>query len=249
MTARQLMVLLAGATLLAGCGRKRDWDEEIIVQVFKPKGTDVGQVKVSASQGGAPETAVVGGFSDCSANQVRVIPAKKISAADPVMLSASASKGGLIAMPVKVDAVPPAPVKLILGPGAPALEPAGSCTPAPPQPDGGTPDGGPGPDSGKGLPTGSPCSQNSDCVGWLCLDQLTDLGTPIPLLGGYCSRPCASSGCDGGAGCCEAGEACWTNTNGKSEPIDQVCLKTCKSTADCNRSGYVCTPGERCMPL
>jgi len=214
--------------VLASCGRKKDWDEEILVQVFKPKGVNVGTVTVTATQGGKTDEATVDGFSSCDANRVRIIPQQGVSS--ELTLTATASVGGL--SPVTKKVTPPTKeVQLVLGTGA--LEPAGTCTPSGPVPDTGPPKNA----------TGLPCSLDGQCQGGRCVTQMQSLGSKIAFPGGYCSQDCSSSGTP----CNAATEACLDSTDGNDTVIAQNCIKTCTSGGDC-RSDYTCTPGNLCMP-
>lgn len=234
-TLRLPLAILGLVLILVGCGRKRDWDQEVIVQVFKPVGVNVGKVTVEAKQGsGAAETTQVSGFADCGQNQVRIIPG---SAGGSVRITVTASAGGLAAVTRDVALPATNPVKVVLGSSA-SVEPKGTCTPPP------TPDGGPG--DGGNLPIGSPCANAGQCAGGVCLSQVQNLGTVITLSGGYCSRTCDSAAACEGA---DAGIAsCWINTDGNGKPLSKFCLKPCKVAGDCGRTGYTCTPGNLCMP-
>jgi hypothetical protein len=221
------------ALLLSGCGRKKDWDEEIIVQVFKPKGLDVGRVTVTAKQGAKTASADVKGFADCDSNRVRVIPVQ--GSADNVSLTVTANKGHL--MPVTRGVNPGTTgVKITMGSGP--YEPGGACSPSV------TPDSGP-PKDGTPPPTrsvGEACDNDGQCKGGTCLTELENLGSKITLTGGYCSSDCTSNAC------ADTGEKCWENTDGNGTVTGKFCVKTCAMASDCSRSGYTCTPGNLCMP-
>jgi hypothetical protein len=230
-----LVALPMVALLLSGCGREKDWDDEIIVQVFKPKGVEVGRVTVTASQGGKSDSADVKSFADCDSNRVRVIPVQ--GSADNVSLTVIANKGHLA--PVTRGVAPGTTgVKIVLG-SEKELEPKGTCTPSVTPPTDG------GPEDGKTSGTkavGEACATDGECKGGKCLTELENLGSKIALTGGYCSKDCTTDSC------AATDEQCWTNTDGNGKETGKFCVKTCVTATDCDRSGYICTPGNLCMP-
>ena len=221
-----LLLMMLGLRVVAGCGRKQDWDEEVVVRVFKPKGVDVGTVTVTATQEGKTETVTLDGFGDCDANRVRVIP--KQGSGSTLTLTASASAGGL--SPVTRSIKPPTEqVDLVLGTSA-TLEPAGRCTPA-------ILDSGPPKKA-----TGEPCTGDDQCQGGTCVTQMQDLSTVSSFTGGYCSQDCSASGTP-----CGTQQSCKASTDGNGNTIGEYCIGTCVTTGDC-RAGYDCSPGNLCWP-
>jgi len=122
-------------------------------------------------------------------------------------------------------------------------------------------------------PTGSPCTDYSQCVGNVCIQQLGNLWPS-----GYCSDDCGSSTCaagshctpyvvsgrsvclkdctyDGAAGGCRSGYVCEKNLV-PSTPTQAMCLSACVSSAECPNvggtnlacdNGFCCgAPGYRC---
>jgi hypothetical protein len=244
MRTRQGLLGVVALLLVVGCGRKKDWDEEIIVQVFKPKATNVGTVTVTATQGSKTDKATVDGFGDCDANRVRLIP--KQGSSDDLTIRVTTSASLPLTCPAGVSSCgtdccklkPPgsSPLKLVLGTEK-ELEPSGTCTPTvqPPTPDGGTPKD----------PAGSPCSADTSCQGGKCLKEVQNTGTPITFPQGYCSQDCSqTSGTS-----CDSGEQCLDSTDGNNNVIGQYCVVKCvTSGGNCMRTGYECTPLDLCMP-
>lgn len=230
MNTHLLLMVPLGLVLVAGCGRKKDWDEEVVVRVFKPKGVDVGTVTVTATQEGKTEKVTVDGFSDCDANRVRVIP--KQGSNSTLTLTAAASAGGL--SPVTRSIKPPTQqVDLVLGTSA-ALEPAGSCIPS-------ILDSGP---PKKAI--GEPCTGGDQCQGGACVTQMRNMSTVITFTGGYCSQDCSASGTP----CNTTTEQCLDSIDGTGTTEAQYCIKKCLKTGDCPRGGYECKiSSDLCMPL
>jgi hypothetical protein len=65
------LLLLTGA-----CSDSENYDQELIIQLFKPKGANLGAVKVTATQGATTRaTTVANPFADCESNKLRIVPA------------------------------------------------------------------------------------------------------------------------------------------------------------------------------
>lgn len=231
MTRSALTTLLTTVVLLAGCGDDKDWDQEIILQLFKPNLVNVGNIKVEATQSGVTRGVTVGGdiFTSCDTNTVRIIPkeGKTVS----IKLTWTNGKHDFdVSLPAKN------PVKVVLGSDNKDLKPGG-CAPTI------IPDGGPTPD-GPSYPTGFMCSKPSQCVGGRCLSTLMTGGsnpaTALPK--GYCSRDCSVTPCP-------SHELCYESKDGNGKIIEKVCLKKCDTISECRASdGYECTPGGVCLP-
>ena len=243
MRTRERLPWVVALILVAGCGRKKDWDTEIIVQVFKPQGTDVGTVTVSATQAGKTNKTTVDGFGDCDANRVRLIP--KQGSSEELTVSVSSSGSLQVTCPTGASScgadccklTPPgvSPLKLVLGTSK-DLEPSGSCTPSvqPPTPDGGTPK----------KAAGEACTADTDCEGGSCLKELQNTGNPLAFPGGYCSQSCPNGDE------CPTDQTCVQSTDGNGTVIGTYCLVNCVTgDGKCTRTGYTCNPaGGTCVP-
>lgn len=229
------------ALLVAGCGRKKDWDTEIIVQVFKPQGTDVGTVTVSATQAGKTNKTTVDGFGDCDANRVRLIP--KQGSSEELTISVSSSGSLPVTCPGGASScgadccklTPPgvSPLKLVLGTSK-DLEPSGTCTPTvqPPLPDGGPPK----------KAAGEACAVDGDCEGGKCLLSASNGSNTLTFQDGYCSADCDTNPCG-------AAETCWSSENALGAVVGKYCILKCKAgDGTCIRAGYTCSVGDLCMP-
>lgn len=228
MTRTALTTFLTATLLLAACGDDKDWDQEIILQLFKPAGKSVGDVKIAATQSKQTRSVTVGNdiFGSCDTNTVRIIP--KDSTKVAISLTWSSGKHDFeVNLPAKN------PVKVLLG-SDPKMEPGG-CAPAV------IPDGGPPPDLPQ-YPTGFMCSKDGHCVGGKCIANYTNMGQLYTMPDGYCSRDCT-----GGTGC-TANETCFPNKDGNAKILSEVCLKNCQSDSECRTKGYHCTPGNVCLP-
>ena len=237
--ARQLSLPLA-LLVLVGCGRKKDWDEEIIVQVFRAKGTDVGTVTVTATQGIKTDKATVDGFDDCDKNRVRLIP-RQGSSEELILTVTSSATLPPVTCPDGVAScgdgccklTPPgsSPLKLVLGTSE-ELEPKGACTPSSVQHDGGP---------GK-KPLGFPCAVGSECQGGTCLLTADNGQNTLTFTDGYCSADCSVDSCD-------TFSTCWTSEDALGAVKGKYCVLKCKAgDGICTRSGYECTIGDLCMP-
>lgn len=232
---RAIATTLTALLLAAGCGETKDWDQEIILQLFKPKGTKVGTVTVEASQTGVsprrPSKEINdASFADCEANKLRIIPRQVSGSFPPVTVKVTAKGHGTTERQVSVPASNPVPI--VIG-TATSLEPA-ACAPKV-KPDGGMDDG------AMSLSIGSPCTNNNQCKGGLCITSILNDGNPINLVGGYCSQDCATSSCP-------ADGYCWTNKDGLGNVKGKVCLRSCSGPGTCSRPGFDCTPGGVCLP-
>jgi hypothetical protein len=230
MTRSALTTLLTTVVLLAGCGDDKDWDQEIILQLFKPNLVNVGNIKVEATQSGVTRGVTVGGdiFTNCDTNTVRIIPkeGKTVS----IKLTWTSGKHAFdVNLPAKN------PVKVVLGSDNKDLKPSG-CAPTI------IPDGGPTPD-GPSYPTGFMCSNPSQCTGGLCIASYMAGGTDTTMPKGYCSRDCSVNPCP-------SHELCFVNKDNTGKILSQVCLKKCKLSSECReKDGYHCTPaGDVCLP-
>jgi hypothetical protein len=130
------------------------------------------------------------------------------------------------------------------------INPDGSGSTCPSQPDGGprldsgpvvpdasTPDGAPIADAAAPLPIGSACTGQDCGPGEFCIDA--NQGLP----GGYCSQDCGPRGSP-----CPMGSACHDVGMGNS-----ICLEECVHPSDC-RMGYQCVqlgidPFKTCWPI
>jgi hypothetical protein len=235
------------------CSDGKDWDEEIILQLFKPKGVDVGQVLVRATQNGASgQQQLQDIFADCKSNRVRVIPRMVSGSYPDVTVTVTASKGNLQPVSRTLQVPVPNPVALVLGTSK-ELEPDGPCTPQPQLPDGGVADSGSaeagrteagGPSDGPlvTLPTGQACVEDERCKGGVCLKEMQNMGVPITFKGGYCSRDCSTQPCP-------QEEYCASSTDGNGQVLGKYCLKRCKNNIECRVSqDYICTTAGVCMP-
>ena len=252
--------------LLLGCGDggERNWDIELVVQLFKPKTLTVGTVTIQATQAGVTRTVKVntGGdesfFADCTSNRVRIIPRAAGGPQDSVKLSITTEKGGLgvvtsaVALP---NAGLDATKKIVLG-VATTYAPAGECS--------------------KGLGSalrelGTSCVNNTDCKSGLCLKTVKEASssTNYTFENGYCSKDCYDT-CDGstcrtGGGACSTndqcrdaackdnGGTCFAIRNASLVVVKAYCLRPCKSDVnqckrDADKIKYQCTPGDVCLP-
>jgi len=235
---KRAILLSMVPALLLGCGDDKDWDQEIIVQLFRPAGVDVGQVTVTATQGGTTGTIKVGDvFADCESNRIRIIPKPD---GGEVKIAATSANGGS-AEPRTVQASDPGPIPMKIGTdGGSGFEPSRCLPIAGPEA---------GPEAGS-IPTGESCVTDSSCVGGLCLKETVTSGNPMTLPGGYCTRKVGECANGGGDEACELeGEICWSSTNGNLEPQDSYCLKKCTLPEDCRKAeGYVCKTAGDCLP-
>jgi hypothetical protein len=214
--------IFIAALVSAGCGGK-DWDEEVIVQLFRPQGTDPGKIKVQATQAGKTlEAEVSVSFGDCTNNQVRIIPRKDGTSYPPVDVVVTHA-GGQERQSTPVPVPNHEPLKIVLGAGV-VLEPA-ACAPTIPR-----------------KPLGSACLFDAECEGQgKCIHRAPAIGLDQQFPGGYCTVLCAKDGeaCAGTAGQCKR----FANAAGTEEVF--YCLQNCSGAC---RAEYTCTPGGACYP-
>jgi hypothetical protein len=226
------------AGLFGGCGDKKDWNSEIIVQLFRPAttgGVDIGSVSIKATQGQATKTKdfsdTAALFSDCTSNQVRIIPVDPASGVDIAL-----TFGRLQVIEFKRTIAPDASKAVLLGLG-PSTTSSWQPGPCP----GGTPDA----VVALRNPTGSACTVKTECAGDMCLAKLTNQSTEYRLQGNYCTAECAVDGtpCDTKAG----GGECLVLRYPDGKISGSYCMQICGAPTDC-RSGYACTPNGLCFP-
>ena len=239
---RRWNLISAAALLALGCSDTDLPDNTIVLQLFKPRGLELGRVTIRATQdGGRSGTVEVGDiFSDCSKNRVNILPAQMSGRSNPIDVTISSSVNAVKAVSTRITPPAGGPVAIAIGGSGPGLVPEG-CAPAT-FPDGGTDDGGPG-DAGTGenRPTGEACERESDCAGDTCLDVLWVDTTRKELPGGYCTNRCDTT-------VCGANEECVASVDGTGTNLGSYCLKGCDSQGDC-RPGYTCTVvGRLCVP-
>lgn len=215
-----LSPLVLALSMLTGCGK--GYDQEIILQLFRPRAAAADKVTVEASQsGGIPKVLELANpFVSCSTNQVRIIPREVEGKYPPVHVVARSG-----ALRAEDDVPVPAqnPVPLVLGIGL-DLVPSGPCTPSL---------------SKRSL--SEHCLFDQQCEGNLCLKQIdTEPATTFP--NGYCSQDCeATKSCPGG-------ETCKRFDNALGNPIGYYCLKKCTDPPGCSTPGLHCTTGGLCLP-
>jgi hypothetical protein len=223
------MPLLFGLALLAGCGK--GYDQEIILQLFRPRAAAADKVRVEASQSGGilKELDLPNPFASCSTNQVRIIPRQIEGKYPPVHVVV---RSGVLR--AEADVVVPAqnPITLVLGTGL-DLVPSGPCTPGQPKP----------PDDGSLLKKAlaEPCTLNQQCEGNLCLKRI-ESNPIIEFPDGYCSQDCEATKT------CPGGENCKRFDNALGALIGYYCLKTCTDPPGCSNPKLRCTPGGVCLP-
>jgi len=230
--------LITAALLpLVGCSSDTNWEEEVLVRLFRAADFAAPSVTVQASQGERTEQQTLSDpFDDCSRNRVRIVPRRELSGFPPVTLRVSVEGNPVAPVTVTVTVPAAAPVPIVLGEGG-NLEPSG-CLPA----DSGVPDSAGGADAGVKRAIGQPCEGAQQCAGGLCLDHFTSKSVNIPLPGGYCSRDCTTVACGADA-------RCVSETDGLGGQLSRRCLRTCEFPGDCDRdSSYHCTTDSLCLP-
>jgi hypothetical protein len=232
------LLLLTGA-----CSDSENYDQELIIQLFKPKGANLGAVKVTATQGATTRaTTVANPFADCESNKLRIVPAAEEDGSYPdVTIRAEADNTTDVAE--TTVAVPQTnPIQLIIGtPTAAGIEPVGNCTPQV-QPDAGVADTGTEPDAEPKREIGEPCSTPDSCIQGACINSFsTDTGAVYPFSGGYCTKDCESDKT------CPTGASCELSTTPGGGDIGWYCLRTCSGADPCTRGGFSCQ-GEFCLP-
>jgi hypothetical protein len=228
-------MMMLGALLCGACGDARDWDEEIVLQLFKPRDVDSGSLLVRATQqtqqGQVTVNADGGFFRDCETNRVRIIPRQVGGAYPDVLVEVSSERGQLslretLSLPLSQ---PDRTLQRVLGQQQP-LVPAGPCTPAGPPPR---------------RATGEACGSKDQCTGGVCLLKIDDRSGTTEFSNGYCSRDCKDN-----KGACEAGkEQCKEFFNSLGAVQEAHCFKICSLPGDCRQAdNYTCTPGGLCYP-
>lgn len=233
--------LFSAAALLCclGCGEDADYEKEIILQLFKPQGLDVGAVYLNASQGAKQGSSTVNTdgqfFSSCDANKVRIIPGGGNGVYPQVTVTITVEKLPALALKVveqiSVSATNKTTLEKIVLTKAVLLEPDGPCKP------GTTP---------VLKETGDGCGKAADCEGGVCLKEQHDGSNKHVFHGGYCTRDCK-----GDKTKCKAGtEWCEDFEDGFGTVTHSYCLKKCGSLNDCRKNeDYECTPvGKICFP-
>lgn len=230
---------MAALLLSVGCGK--DWDEEIVLQIWKQQNFTVGAVTISAVQDGKKMSTAVNGdgtfFNSCDDNKVRIIPADKNGTYSDVSVTITSGK---LSTTQTIKVPTSGTVELLLGSG-PNYDPK-SCKPS-----GGT--------TPQLKETGEACKNNTDCKGGRCLFVLTDSGKTYKFANGYCTAncmkdtsACGAATCSGAPGTGEK-DCCYAVSDGYGKKIDAVCLKRCGHVKDCRPGeNYTCTPGSNCFP-
>ena len=231
---------MAALLLATSCGDK-DWDEEIVLQIFKEAKMTAGTVTVTAVQDGKKIAKAVNAdgafFNSCETNRVRIIPAQKGGAYSDVNVTVTSGKISA-SKTIKVPAT--AIVQIVLGSGS-AFDPK-DCKPS---------------TTTQLKETGVACSKDSECEGGRCLLSLVDGSKKFGFKGGYCTATCMSNPnvCD--APTCSNAPAkgekdcCYPVADGYGKKTDAVCLKRCGAVAAAGcrtKEGYTCTPGSNCFP-
>lgn len=249
--------------LAAGCSDSsgdRDWDRELVLQLFKPAGTKVGQVTVTAVQALKNRTVTVNSdgsfFADCESNRIRIIPAGGQNPGT-VMLSITTANNvppGGIKRAVAFSGVSGDVLEKVALGSAAGYEPSGACA--------------------KGLDmakksVGEACTGPGECKDGVCLTEVDDplAGGKYTFTGGYCSKLCldtcnpATNKCGKGGGSCNidldcrnalcgTDQVCYALQDGSLNVKAAYCLKKCNTTPDCKRpvANYECSPGNACFP-
>lgn len=231
-TAPLLLALLAPT--LPACSETKDWESELIVQLFKPKSLPAVKITIEAEQGkkkGVVELAGAGLFQSCTTNQVRIIPDP---AGGEVTITARVTADPLLRDSQRVAAGQSAPVKLVLS-RLGELEPA-ACAPQPPPVE-----------AGVKRRTAEPCTLGAQCAGGLCATEVN--ASPLATFkDGYCTSSCDSAPC-------AADETCIPYRDGTGKVIVSYCHIKCKmgdagTDPRCRvGNGYHCSTADLCVPL
>lgn len=242
----QLLVpALVALFLLTACSDGENYDQVVIVQLFKPTGAELGPVTVTATQGTAQRSiTVTNPFTDCDANQLRIVPRQEGDSYPDMTIRAEAANGGLFAE-VIVPVPRTTPVKLIIGQPTTSIEPSGTCTPQL-TPDAGIRDTGVEDaavdDATIQYELGESCENNTQCEDGACINSFSLAGADTyQFSGGYCTRDCALDKT------CPAQSSCELSSTLGGQVFGWFCLKTCDGAHPCSRSGYQCR-GEFCLP-
>lgn len=240
------LLILALTVTAAACGDdgvEQDWEEEILLQLFKAKEATLGGLFVEATTmtSGVPASPVKlkvnddgKFFDDCEGNKVRVLP-RKVGGAYPDVKIRITS---LVPVSPKVYAeqilkVPAAGVvKLVLVKGKEVL-PLG-CAP-----------------TVKLTGLGLTCGKDDDCEHGKCLKKITDGSGTYTFNNGTCAKDCTKGeSCPSGV---DAANNPWSSECVEFGYVGQpsppsYCIKKCKGNGDCRVDGYSCTGGSVCLP-
>ena len=242
--ASALSVILAMATLLlaVGCSDK-DWDEEIVLQIFKENTMkSVGLVTITAVQDGKKIAQSVNAdnmfFNSCETNRVRIIPANKGGVYPDVMVTLTSANFAKTIVSKTIKVPTSSMVEILYG-GGPNYDPT-DCKPG---------------NTTELKETGESCGASAECKGGRCLFTLTDGSKTFKFSGGYCTATClkfasvcGASTCTGAPGAGEK-DCCYSVADGYGKKTDAVCLKRCTNVKGCRAGeGYQCTPGSNCFP-
>ncbi len=229
------LLLLASGISAAACGDEdgveKTWEEEIILQLFRPASLSPGTLTVSAASGtGQPVSLLVNAdgkfFSDCESNKIRILPRKTSGAYQQVTVTVHSSVLQKVTKSVPVP-VPAADnvVQMVLK-NDKQLVPA-ACAP-----------------KVQLRKVGDSCAQDTDCEHNKCLKSVVDSSGTITFHDGYCSEVCTKT-----KTCTNTKHIC-KDFGGISQPNKPYyCLKNCTGNIDCRAGdGYSCTAGGACMP-
>jgi hypothetical protein len=238
--------LVIAAVLAASCGDSKDWEQEVILQLFRPERAEVGTIIVRVTEGGKTvekDLTKEISFADCQGNRVRIIPRKDGATYAPVDITVLF---GIVGQ--RREARPennPVPatsavVKVWLDTGIinPNLEPK-ACAPTitPPM----------------RKPLGSACTFDIECEGNICLKDVPNLSGTQVFPKGYCTSKCTKDGdpCDAGRGFCKL----YTDAGSPPREYGPYCLRRCKDCTPsaclpCDRiaDNYACSTFDLCYP-
>ncbi len=225
-----LFVFLIGACQSAS----KDWDEEVILQLFKPENVEVGQISLLVTQKKTvPLKNAAIHFNDCAHNKIRIIPQKEGAQYPDISIDITCEKLSRC-LSQSLTLTPPVinPVKVLLGHGI-NYEPKG-CEPPK--------EAGINIDAGPKKVLGETCSLPDECGGGVCLQKKWFISKELIFKDGYCTRVCSHQGdsCNGDGICYD-----FQLTSGKKE---LYCLKKCSTSADPCREGYQCSTADLCVP-
>jgi len=227
-----LVLVLVPALLLGACGK--GYDQEIILQLFRPPTSNAEhkKVTVTASENGTSSQQTLDSpFDSCSTNQVRIIPKQS-----PGTVHVDVKVPDLEVFAIDISVPAPTPVnvvRVILG-GSSDLIPSGCA---------------PGRDLGvhvdaakRGL--AQPCGSDADCAGGICLTSVVNAEPSFSVGDGYCTQACASADA-GPGGACPAGAICREFRTTGGSLINSRCLKSCTKEDPCPPHN----PSLRCSTL
>ena len=230
------LLALALAITAAACGDEgidKDWEEEIVLQLFKPKALSLGTITVSAASGsGQPVTLDVNTdgkfFTDCESNRIRILPRKTAGVYQPVQVTISGIGLSKVTQSIKVPVTATDKVAKVVLQNGKELEPK-ACAP-----------------NIQLKVIGQTCSTDGDCEHGKCLKKLTDGSGTYTFNNGACSMDCKGgktcpSGSDWESRCVEFSYL------GQPDP-PFYCIKKCVTNGDCRVDGYSCTGVGVCLP-